>query len=92
MKFNFSPIQKTPSSRLTIPSYRSEVPFVCKYGQIFQFDGQIWYNKMISGSNPPDFDAFTFVIDYVEENAFFKIIFIITLNILLPAVLTAERL
>ena len=26
---------------------------------------------MISGSNPPDFDAFTFVIDYVEENAFF---------------------
>ena len=71
MKLKFSPIQKTPSSRLTIPSYRSEVPFVCKYGQIFQFDGQIWYNKMISGSNPPDFDAFTFVIDYVEENAFF---------------------
>ena len=46
MKFNFSPIQKTPSSRLTIPSYRSEVPFVCKYGQIFQFDGQIWYNPI----------------------------------------------
>ena len=26
---------------------------------------------MISGSKAHDFDAFTFVIDYVEENAFF---------------------
>lgn len=47
---------------------------------------------MISGSKAHDFDAFTFVIDYVEENAFFLCNFIITLNILLPAVLTAERL